>query len=265
MKKTVFISGATDGIGKATALLLAGKNYRLLVHGRSDRKLKELLSELEGIGSSLQHKAYRADFTSGSDIREMVQDIRAKEKSIDILISNAGVYVPEKKLVTSQQIEKTFMVNQLAAFMLIKGVLPLMKGGGGKILQVASMIHADALDFENLINPEPYDAANAYAESKLCNIMMVKEMAAKLKDKGILINSLHPGVINTKLLRAGWGSMGSSPKSAAEHIFLCIQEQNPEITGHFLMNGQIAPAAEFSDNSRNQNKCRQLNRALSSI
>lgn len=57
MKKTVFISGATDGIGKATALLLAGKNYRLLVHGRSDRKLKELLSELEGIGSSLQHKA----------------------------------------------------------------------------------------------------------------------------------------------------------------------------------------------------------------
>ncbi|MFP4664251.1 MAG: SDR family NAD(P)-dependent oxidoreductase [Bacteroidales bacterium] len=265
MKKTVFISGATDGIGKATAMLLAGKNCRLLVHGRSDRKLKELLSELEGNGASLQHKAYRADFTSLSDIREMVQDIREKEKSIDILISNAGVYVPEKKLVTSQQIEKTFMVNQLAAFMLINGLLPMMKEGGGQILQVASMIHADAVDFENVINPEPYDAANAYAESKLCNILMVKDMAVDLKDKGILINSLHPGVINTKLLRAGWGPMGSSPQSAAEHIFLCIQRQNPEITGHFLMNGQIARTADFSDNLQNQKECRQLNKRLSSM
>ncbi len=264
MYKTVFISGATDGIGRETARLLAAEGCRLLVHGRNGEKLQELVEELSEINPSEHHEYYIADFTCISDVNFMIERIQKTESHIDVLISNAGVYVSEKSLVSSQQVEKTFMVNQYAAFLLINGIIPVMqKQGGGQILQVASMIHAQSLDFDQVMNPSHYNASRAYGESKLCNIMMVKKLAPELKSQGILINSLHPGVINTKLLRKGWGAMGDSPRDAAEYIYQCLQVQNPRITGEYLMHAKPARAASFADEADNQRVCWKLNVELS--
>jgi NAD(P)-dependent dehydrogenase (short-subunit alcohol dehydrogenase family) len=263
MDKTVFISGATDGIGRETAKLLAEKGYRMLVHGRNGTKLHTLLDELNDVNPSVPHASYMADFTCISDVQAMLEDIQKQEDRIDVLISNAGVYVTEKNLVSSEQIEETFMVNQVAAFILINGIIPVMeKQGGGQILQVASMIHAQSLDFDQVMNPSHYNASRAYGESKLCNIMMVKKLAPELKPKGILINSLHPGVINTKILRKGWGAMGDSPLHAAQHIYKCLQVQDVSNTGAYLVDAQPAKAAKFADDPANQQTCWELNKKL---
>jgi len=245
--KIILLTGATDGIGKETAFLLAEKNAVLLIHGKNKKKGDVLRNEIISKTGNTNIYYFNADFSSFKEINELVNSIHNQFSHIDILINNAGVYEKEK-VILDNGIEKNFMVNHLASFSLTLQLLNLLKkSGNARIINVSSMIHASSLDFENLNGEKYYSGDTAYSLTKLCNILFSNELSSRLIDDNITINSLHPGVINTKLLRAGWGAIGNSANEGAKRIYYLANSKDVKnISGKYFVNDKPTKATSIS-------------------
>src|SRR5438105_3466422 len=128
--RMILVTGSTDGIGRETARRLAQGGAELIVHGRSRARTEEVAGE---IGA----RAWVCDFDSLDDVREAAARL---PRGIDVLINNAGVYLP-RRMLTRDGYEATFQVNHLAHFLLTSLVLPSMPAGA-RIVNVSSAVHA---------------------------------------------------------------------------------------------------------------------------
>jgi NAD(P)-dependent dehydrogenase (short-subunit alcohol dehydrogenase family) len=216
-KQTVLITGATDGIGKETAFSMGRKGLSVLIHGKNREKGEEVRREISTKTGNPRIFYYNADFTRFDQIDSMAQEIQKDLSYLDVLVNNAGIY-DDRRVILDTGIEQNFMVNYLAPFLLTYRLLDLVKGASGRIINVSSMIHANSIDFENLNGEKSYSGQGAYSFTKLCNILFTYELHRRINDDGVTVNALHPGVINTKLLHAGWGMGGASAGEAAERI-----------------------------------------------
>jgi retinol dehydrogenase 12 len=245
--KVVLITGATDGIGKQTAFLLAQNGATLIIHGKNIKKGINLRDEIIKNTNNSNIFYCNGDFTSFEEINKLSDEIHKQFKHIDILINNAGVYENEK-IILKNGLEKNFMVNHLSSFLLTLNLLDLLKKKSNtKIINISSMIHANSLDFENLNGEKYYSGDSAYSITKLCNILFTYELSDRLKNEKITVNAMHPGVINTKLLRAGWGAMGSLPIEAAKRIlYLADSEEVEYISGKYFVNNKSTSSTEIS-------------------
>ncbi len=210
--KTVLITGSTDGIGQHCALELASMGARVLLHGRNSSRGRALLEHIKKKSQNDRVDLFIADFASLKQVRRMAEEVLAKYPQIDILVNNAGIYMRDRQL-TEDGYEMTFAVNHLAHFLLTNLLLDhLNRRGPSKVIVVSSIAHKNArLDFGNLQGEKRYDAYGAYSLSKLENLLFTYELAEHLKGSPVVVNALHPGVIATKLLHAGFGSLGGSP------------------------------------------------------
>lgn len=253
--KIIFLTGATDGIGKQTAFMLAEKNAMLLMHGKNIEKGLEIRDEIIRKTKNTNIFYFNADFTSFRDIQILSTEIHKQFNTIDILINNAGVY-ENKKIILVNGIEKTFMVNHLASFSLTLKFLDLLKKSNkARIINVSSMIHANSIDFENLNSEKYYSGDDAYSRTKLCNILFSNRLNSIVNDKSITINTLHPGVINTKLLRAGWGGYGNTTIEGAKRIFYLATSKDVEnISGKYFMNDKQIKPSEIAFNKTIQKR-----------
>lgn len=203
--KTVLITGSTDGIGLATALILSNENH-IIIHGRNPEKCLETVDGIKKANPDAKLDYICSDLSSLKQVKKMSDEIANKYK-IDALINNAGVFLPRREL-TEDGIEKTFAVNYLSRFYLTILLIEHYNCAGPKIiLNVSSMAHSGANDkrlFDDLMFKSYYNGHDAYALSKLCDILFTYKLSESLADKGILVDCLHPGVIMTKLLKAGW-------------------------------------------------------------
>ena len=128
------------------------------------------------------------------------------------------------------------------------------------------MAHSSYIDFENLNGEKYYDPYEAYSRSKLCNILFTFYLADKLRDTGVTVNVLHPGVINTKLLKAGWGAIGSPVwKGAETSVFLASSPHVANITGEYFVNKRISKAAPIAYDKNTQKKCWELSEKYTGI
>ena len=244
--KTILLTGATDGIGYQTAIELAKLNPVLILHGKNQKKGEAIKDELVSWTGNKQIYYFNADLSSFDQIEAFTEKIHEKFQHIDILINNAGIY-ESNKIILDNGFEKTFMVNHLSVFSLSLSLLDLLKkANNAKIINVSSMVHAGSIDFGNLNGEKSYSGDSAYALSKLCNILFTYELAERLKSQNILVNALHPGVINTKLLRAGWGSFGSSVKEGAKRILFLVKDEEGNFTNKYFENDCIVKSAQIS-------------------
>ena len=251
--KTILLTGATDGIGYQTASSLAKLNAELILLGKNQPKGKKIKEYLISESKNNQIYYFNADFTSFSQIENVAQEIYRNFNKLDVLINNAGVY-QKQKIILNNGLERTFMINYLAPFTLSLKLLDLLKKSHyAKILNVSSMVHASSINFDNLNGEKNYSGDAAYSLTKLCNILFSYKLAAHLKSARIAVNALHPGVINTKLLRAGWGAFGASPKEGAERILFLIK--NPVfVTGKYFENDKKTTSASISYDAHIQEK-----------
>jgi len=249
-KKIILLTGATDGIGKQTAFALAEMGAILLMHGKDKVKGQKIRSEIILKTGNSNVSYFNADFTSFDDIKKLSDKIHSDFSHIDILINNAGVY-ENNKIILDSGIEKSFMVNHLAPFLLTLQLLDLLnKSESARIINVSSMIHASNIDFENLNGEKYYSGVNAYSLSKLCNILFTNELSDILKSESITVNCLHPGVINTKLLRAGWSGFGDFTSEGADRIVYLSESDAVEgVSGKYFMNDKITESAPISHNA----------------
>jgi NAD(P)-dependent dehydrogenase (short-subunit alcohol dehydrogenase family) len=249
--KIILVTGATDGIGRETARELAMMEATVIVHGRNAARVESAIEELPRSAGSSKLETAVADFSSLKQVRQLAGRIAGRFPRVDVLINNAGVFM-RNRVLSEDGFEMTFAVNHLAHFLLTNLLLPLLKKGtAARIITVSSAVHSSAaLDFENLNAEKHFDAHGAYALSKLANILFSKELAVRLEGSGITSNALHPGVINTKMLREAFNMSGASVKEgAATSVYLASSPAVEGVTGKYFIHKREARAAPIADNA----------------
>lgn len=238
-ERTVLVTGSTDGIGKETALQLAKKGFRVMLHGRSMRRGQSVLEEVRRRTGETSAEFFLADLSSQRQVRRLADEIRARHDRLDVLINNAGTFEPERML-TEDGLEKTFAVNYLAHFLLTRELLGLLKRSApARIVNVSSVAHWDGkIDWSNPQGESRYDGFDAYALTKFCLVLFTYALARRLEGTGVSVNCLHPGVIRTKLLRAGFGDYpGESPERGARTaVYLACSLEVEAMSGRYFEN-----------------------------
>jgi len=263
MKQTILVTGATDGIGKQTAKELAMAKYHVIVHGRNEDKVNATIEELKKETENEDIEGQAADFESLKEVSELSDKLNKNYSKLDVLINNAGIF-QNKKEETADGYEKTFQINHLAPFLLTNKLLDLLeKSEKPRIVNVTSMIHATAIDFENLQGEQSFDGSSAYSLSKLCNILFTYKLAEKLESSTIKVNCLHPGVINTKLLRNNYGNIGNSVKEGAENvIYVATYPGIEHVSGKYFVNKMPQSSAQVSYEKNKQDKLWEISQNM---
>ena len=195
--RTVLITGATGGIGKATAQHLAAQGAHLAVVGRDPTRTVDTARELRDVGCGAVD-AFVADLSSQLQVRRLADDVLTRLPRLDVLLNNVGGYWNTRHT-TADGLEYTFALNHLAPFLLTNLLLARLKeGAGGRVVTVASNAHAlGRIDFDDLQGERRYSGARAYNQSKLANVMFTYELAKMLRGTSVTANALHPGWVNT--------------------------------------------------------------------
>jgi NAD(P)-dependent dehydrogenase (short-subunit alcohol dehydrogenase family) len=147
-------------------------------------------------------------------------------------------------LLTVDGFETTFAVNYLASFLLTHLLSGLLRQSApARIVTVSSTTHVNCrCEFDNLQGEKRYDGRNAYSLSKLANVLFTVEVAQRLHGSGVTATCLHPGVVATKLLRAGFGSMSaaSTDRGAETSVYLAVSPEVEGVTGKYFVNKREA-------------------------
>jgi retinol dehydrogenase 14 len=199
--KTVLVTGATQGIGKATALGLARMGAHLAIVGRDRDRTQQAARDIQAAGGA-SVEIFIADLASQAQVRRLADQVMNRIPRLDVLINNVGGYWSTRH-VTVDGFEHTFALNHLAPYLLTRLLLDRMEGtGGARVVTVASNAQAQGrIDFGDLQGERSYSGARAYNQSKLANVMFTYELARRLQGSSITANALHPGVVST-----GFGS-----------------------------------------------------------
>lgn len=237
---TILITGATDGIGRQTALQLAANGADLIVHGRSAAKLERLVDELGQVPGHREIAALRADLGDLEQVRALASEVLERFDRLDVLLNNAGVYMNEF-VATPQGHEATWAINVLAPTLLTHLLLPRLRESqdGGRVVNVSSIAHnRGSANWDQVDSPRAFDPYAAYARSKLALTMLTVELARRVGERPLLV-SLHPGVVSTKLLTEGFGMQGpdSLRAGAATSIHLAtapISQLQKHQGGYFV-------------------------------
>ena len=243
---SILITGATDGIGKQTALSLAKQGYRVLLHGREENRCRAAAEEIRSQSEPAEVHSYAADLSSLTRVRELAREVLCTQDGLSALINNAGIY-PQRLAKSEDGLELTFAVNHLAHFALTLYLLELLRSSApSRIVNVSSMMHARSIDFDHLLGERGISRSQAYASSKLCNVLFTLELARRLEGTGVTANCLHPGVIDTKLLRVVY-SGGRSPAEGAKNlVYAATARELDGVSGEYLLDRKASRPADIA-------------------
>ena len=222
--KTVVVTGATSGIGRATAIGLARLGPRLVLLGRNPERCDETLAAIKTETGRSDVELVRCDMSSLAGIRTAADEVNTLAPRIDVLVNNAGVTMTSRT-VTDDGFETTFAVNHLAYFALTRHLLPNIIGAApARIVNVASDAHrfVRGIDLGDLQNERAFSGMRVYGQSKSANIHFTRELARRLEGTGVTVNALHPGGIRSNLGR------GNGALTDAVHRVVQLFLKSPE-------------------------------------
>jgi NAD(P)-dependent dehydrogenase (short-subunit alcohol dehydrogenase family) len=261
--RTVLITGATDGLGRALAADLTERGARVLVHGRDPRRVSEAAREVGADG------AYVADLASLAEVRRLAEEVAGDHDSLDVLVSNAGIgsTLPGDgaRMESADGYELRFAVNYLAGFLLTRLLEPLLVAAapGARIVNVASAGQWP-IDFDDVMLERSYDGSRAYAQSKLAQVMSTFDFAERLRDRGVTVNALHPSTyMPTKMvLHARGAGLDSLEGGVAATARLAADAELNGVTGRYFNRTREARADEQAYDAQARRRLWELSERL---
>ncbi|CAM6030762.1 unnamed protein product [Sphagnum balticum] len=210
--KTVLITGATAGIGKETARVLAKRGGHIIIAVRNIKKGEAVKEEILKETPSAPFDVLELDVSSLASVRKFAEDFKSRDFPISILINNAGALFGKFEL-SQDGLEKTFATNHMGQFLLTNLLLETIvataekSGEEGRIVNLASDAHRlvgkKGIPYEKLNDAKSFHPVTAYPVSKLANILHAKELARRLQERGVNVtaNSVHPGFVYSNFFR----------------------------------------------------------------
>lgn len=242
--KICLITGSTDGIGKATAMMLAKMGATTIVHGRNEKKAQDVVNEIKRNSGNQEIEYLIADFTSLLAVRRMAKLFKRRYNKLHILVNNAGAAF-SMRFVTKDGLEETFEVNHLSHFLLTNLLMPELKKGKARIAVISSYMHSFArLDMSDLQMERGFSGMRQYGNTKLENVLFAYELARRVGKFGICVNVMDPGLVATKFGTDRGGIMGvgkrlinvfgKRPETPARTIVHMVASPDMEgVTGKF--------------------------------
>ena len=235
MNKTILITGATDGIGFATAAQLVKLGHRVLLHGRNKAKLEDAKDQLIKLDNQAQIEAYVADLSVLDKVKALATDITSNHKQLDALINNAGVYNVSEK-VSVDGLDTRFVVNTIAPYLLTRELLPLL-GCDSRVINLSSAAQAP-INPSNLTKPSKLPDGTVYAQSKLAITMWSHSLALSCKDSGPSIIAVNPGsMLGSKMVKEAYGVNGKDINIGADILCrLALDDEFKNDSGKYFDN-----------------------------
>jgi NAD(P)-dependent dehydrogenase (short-subunit alcohol dehydrogenase family) len=252
--KTALVTGATSGIGLATARALARAGYRVVVLSRNPAKCAATAQSLREATGNRGVVALRADLSSMASVRAAAEAFLRSHDRLDVLLNNAGIS-PSRRRLTADGFEYAFGVNHLGHFLLTNLLLERLKASApARIVNVTSNIYKQAkLEMDNLQLERRFSAMRSYANSKLANLLFTVELARRLEGSGVTANAMTPGMVKTSIgQEEGWlygfakrladAFGGKTPEQGADTlVWLATAPELVGVTGRYFQNRAELP------------------------
>ncbi len=256
--KVCLVTGATAGLGRATARQLARQGATVIVVGRSREKSEATVNEIKQQTGNPHVQYMLADLSVQKEVRALAEQFKSKYQSLNVLVNNAGaIFLTRRE--SADGIEMTFALNHLSYFLLTNLLLdPLSAGAPARIINVSSRSHARVagLNFDDLQNKRGY-GYNVYGQSKLMNVLFTYELARRLEGTRITVNALHPGFVAsrfatnngvlTRLARPVLDLFAIGVEEGAQTmVYLATSPEVEGMTGKYFYRQQAIPSSPAS-------------------
>ena len=254
--KTAIVTGANSGMGMATVRALSDMGARVIMLCRSEKRGREALERLNS-EKPRDLDLILCDLGDYDSVRSFVSKVRESYSRIDILVNNAG-FISLDRHETKEGLECQFGINHIGHFLLTTSLLDLM-GKGSRIVVVASGAHKTGkIHFDDINLHKGFNVIKAYSQSKLANVLFTRELARRVKDKGITVNCCHPGAVATNIgidRETGFGKtvtgllkpfFQTPEQGARTAVFLATDDSVADVSGEYFYKCKIAKSSERS-------------------
>lgn len=255
---TVLVTGATDGIGYATARQFVDDGATVYLHAPEQDSGEKAMTRLVKDGAGpLRLQLVVADFTCLDEVADLADMLTLALPALDVLVNNAAVAGPERRTFTHDGHEVTFQVNYLAAYLLTTKLVSKLASAGGRVINVSSVMHRGA----NIFWKSPgggfqYSPLAVYAQSKLALTMFTKSLAES-SGASFTALSVHPGVFQTRLLPF-YGHVGRPVEEAAPILTKLGSPTYPVVDGGCYHGLEPAPSAPPVENAHARKRLEKL-------
>ena len=252
--KTYLVTGANSGIGHETARVLALRGAHVIAAARSEEKAIAALKSIGHDGTPLV-----CELSEPASVRAAVATVLASGVALDGIIANAGIMaLPELKV--QHGLELQFLTNHIGHFILVTGLVGALTKAG-RVVMLSSGAHRMApeggIELNNLDGSQGYSGWTAYGQSKLANILFANELAKSFEGTQRTANSIHPGVIQTNLMRhrddhdAVFASIGkdklkSIPQGAATQVWAATHPRLSKVSGAYFSDCNLAKTSSYA-------------------
>lgn len=277
--KVCLVTGATNGIGKISALELACMGATVIVVGRNPQKLNATVADIRAAAGHERVYGEQADLSLMAEVRALARRIEADYDRLDVLLNNAGGIFTSRE-VTAEGLEMTFALNHISYFLLTHELLDLLKSSApARVVNVSSGAHqaVSGMNFDDLQSKKRYVGFSAYGRSKLANVLFTYELARRLAGTGVTVNALHPGAVSTgfginnrgiisQLMFRVFQVMTMSPQEGAQtSIYLASSPEVANVTGSYFDRSRAVRSSPASYDESAQRRLWEMSEAIAGI
>ncbi len=277
--RRALVTGATSGIGRATALALAQQGWAVALLSRTRERGEAVCTEIRRAGGR-EPELLLANLDSLAETRAAAQAFLARHDRLDALINNAGS-IAAKRIITADGFEQTVAVNHLSHFLLTRLLLEPLRQAQGRVVNVSSGMHVVARlqrqPLQDIFRGQgKYNALRAYADSKAAQVLFTFELAKRLAGTGVTVSALHPGSIATGIWTSSGHWLGGllhlfqwmrdSPEKAARAVVrLAADPGTAGATGRYYDKLRETKAAPFCYDTALIESCWQVSSQLTGL